>query len=106
MYKRQVVIGAVGTWFADLALAFQIAGCTTGVMVCFCLPALMYRAALRLQREVSPVPTALELAKQQFEEGCAVLMCILGVVCGVVSLAVLLSVKFDGSNGTNGVASG
>ena len=101
-----VVIGAVGTWFADLALAFQIAGCTTGVMVCFCLPALMYRAALRLQREVSPVPTALELAKQQFEEGCAVLMCILGVVCGVVSLAVLLSVKFDGSNGTNGVASG
>ena len=75
-------------------------------MVCFCLPALMYRAALRLQREVSPVPTALELAKQQFEEGCAVLMCIHGVVCGVVSLAVLLSVKFDGSNGTNGVASG
>ena len=86
--------------------SLRSAGCTTGVMVCFCLPALMYRAALRLQREVSPVPTALELAKQQFEEGCAVLMCILGVVCGVVSLAVLLSVKFDGSNGTNGVASG
>ena len=43
---------------------------------------------------------------KKFEEGCAVLMCILGVVCGVVSLAVLLSVKFDGSNGTNGVASG
>ena len=48
----------------------------------------------------------LRVRKQQFEEGCAVLMCILGVVCGVVSLAVLLSVKFDGSNGTNGVASG
>ena len=89
--------------------AYYVAKILSEVPVTVFLPAgfgsIVY-PALRLQREVSPVPTALELAKQQFEEGCAVLMCILGVVCGVVSLAVLLSVKFDGSNGTNGVASG
>ncbi len=37
----------------DLAFAFQVSGCTAGVMVCFCLPGALYAGGFKLERQRS-----------------------------------------------------
>eukprot|EP00966_Prymnesium_polylepis_P284014 6561361-Prymnesium_polylepis.2 len=110
------LVGAVGlaaTWLADLAVAFEIAGSTAGVTVCFCLPGLLYHAALRMDPMKDPrgpweppagglvaqpvscaawehtAPTALDV-RESGDGTVAVLMVCVGVLSGVVSLVVLV----------------
>ena len=44
------VIAGLALAASDLAFAFEVTGCTTGVMICFCLPGCMYFSAQRAQR--------------------------------------------------------
>jgi hypothetical protein len=37
----------------NLAFAFQVSGCTAGMMVCFCLPGALYAGAIRIERQRS-----------------------------------------------------
>ena len=82
----------------DLAFAFQVSGCTAGVMVCFCLPGLLYSGAKRLERQRTGLLLVAEgggasagsLGGVSCEELCGVGMLLIGATSGAVCLVSLL----------------
>lgn len=89
---------------SDLAFAFEVTGCTTGVMICFCLPGCMYFSARRAQRrqlfsaQLDPHSSTLACAprgttiapKLDLGEVGGLTMSVFGIICGVVGLFVIL----------------
>lgn len=82
----------------DLAFAFQVSGCTAGVMVCFCLPGMLYSGAKRLERQRSGLLLVAEgggstgptLGSTTSAELCGIGMLVIGATSGIVCLVSLL----------------
>ena len=102
-----VLVGAAAMQCRDLAFAFQVSGCTAGVMVCFCLPGLLYFGAHRLARRRGALlqlaseglPSSSDARRTMLPasryEVAGLVMLMVGALSGALCLYVLLGMASD-----------
>jgi bacteriorhodopsin len=89
--------GVAAMFMRNLAYAFQVAGCTAGVMVCFCLPGLLYFGAHRMEATQTGAalyfqssPATSSILPSSREEAAGLCLFAAGAVSGIMCLIVLL----------------
>ena len=84
------VLGLLAMLAGNLAFAFQVAGSTAGVSVCFCLPGLLYWKASRVtsaaDKLIGQTGAAVALRSGILEEAAGAIMAAMGLVSGLLCL--------------------